>query len=70
MGVMRNAYKILVEEPVRKRPLGRRRWRDNVKEIGYDSVDWIHLPQDRYQWRSLANTVMKFRDEKKKTGVC
>jgi hypothetical protein len=40
MGEKRNAYRILVGEPERKRPLGRprRRWVDNIKmdlrEIG------------------------------------
>jgi hypothetical protein len=40
----------------------RRRWEDNirvdVREMGWKSVDWIHLTQDRDQWRSLVNTVM------------
>jgi hypothetical protein len=45
-------------------PLGRprRRWVDNIKmdlrEIGWDGVDWIDLAQDRDQWRSLVNMVM------------
>jgi len=37
MGEMRNAYKILVGKPERKRPLGRpeRRWEDNIRmDIG------------------------------------
>jgi hypothetical protein len=39
-----------------KRPLGRprRRWVDNIKmdlrEIGWDGMDWIDLAQDRNQW--------------------
>jgi len=24
-------------------------------------VDWIHLAQDRDQWRTVVNTVMKLR---------
>jgi hypothetical protein len=49
------------------RPLGRprRRWVDNIKmdlrEIGWDGMDWINLAQDRDQWRALVNTVMNFR---------
>jgi hypothetical protein len=33
----------------------------SVGEIGWDDMDWIHLAQDRDQWRALVNTVMKFR---------
>jgi hypothetical protein len=57
----------MVEKPQGKRPLGRlrRRWEDNVtmdlREIGWDVMDWIHLSQDRDQWRGLANTVMNLR---------
>jgi hypothetical protein len=63
MGTKMNAYRILVG----KRPLGRsrRRWVDNIKinlrEIGWDGMDWIDLAQDRDQWRALVNTVMKLR---------
>jgi hypothetical protein len=63
----RNAYRILVGKPRRRRPLGRprRRWVDNIKidlrEIGWDSMDWIDLAQDRDQWRAFVNTVMNLR---------
>jgi len=56
---MRNAYKILVRKPEGKRPLGRHRckWEDNIRmdlrEIGWESVDWFHLAQAREQWRAL-----------------
>jgi hypothetical protein len=45
----RNAYRILVGNREGKRPLGRRRrgWVDNIKmdlrEIGWDGMDWIEL---------------------------
>jgi hypothetical protein len=69
MGDTRNAYtrRILVGKPEGKRPLGRprRRWVDNIKmdlrEIGWDGVDWIKLVPDRDQWRALVNTVMNLR---------
>jgi hypothetical protein len=60
----RNAYRILVEKPKGKRPLGRpsRRWVDNIKmNLRYNGVDWIDLAQDRYQWRALVITVMNLR---------
>jgi hypothetical protein len=28
-----------------------------IIEIGWDNVDWIHMAQDRDQWRPLVNTV-------------
>jgi hypothetical protein len=33
----------------------------DLREIGWDDVDWIDLAQDRDQWRTLVNTVMKLR---------
>jgi hypothetical protein len=61
------AYRIMVGEPEGKRPLGgpRHTWMDNIKmdprEIGWDGVDWIHVAQDRDQWRALVNTVLSLR---------
>jgi hypothetical protein len=40
---------------------GRRREDDikvYLKEIVYESVEWIHLAQDRDQWRAVVNTGM------------
>jgi hypothetical protein len=60
----RNVYTILVEKPEGKRPLGRPicRWVDTVKidlrEKGWGGMDWIHLAQNRDQWRALVKTVM------------
>jgi hypothetical protein len=30
----------------------------DLKEIGYEGMDWIHLAQDRDQCHVLVNTVM------------
>jgi hypothetical protein len=67
MGETRNAYRILVGKPERKRPLGRprRRWVDSIKmefrEIRWYGIDWIKLAQDRDQRRAFVNTVMNLR---------
>jgi hypothetical protein len=61
MGTKRNAYTILVVKPEGKRPLGgpKRMWVDNIKtdlrEVGWDGMDWIDLAEDRDQWRALVN---------------
>jgi hypothetical protein len=67
MGAMRNAYNILVGKLEGKRPIGRprRRWDDNIRmdlrEIGWEGVHWMHVSQDREQWRAVVNTVMNLR---------
>jgi hypothetical protein len=56
MGEDRKMYKILVEMPTGKRPLGRlrSRWergiRMDLREIGSGSVEWIQLSQDMDWW--------------------
>jgi hypothetical protein len=66
-GETRNAYRIVVGKPERKRPLGRTRRRrmDNIKmdcrEIGWGGMDRIDLAQDRDQWRNFVNTIMNLR---------
>jgi hypothetical protein len=32
--------------------------RMGLREIGWEGVDWMHLAQDRDQWRCLVNTIM------------
>jgi hypothetical protein len=33
----------------------------DLREIGWGSVDWIQLAQDRDRWRGVVNTVMNLR---------
>jgi hypothetical protein len=33
----------------------------NLKEIGYEEVDWICVIRDRILWRAVVNTVMNTR---------
>jgi hypothetical protein len=67
MGAKRNACRILVGRPEGKRPLVRPRRRGvssikiDLREIGWDYIDWIDLAEDRDQWRALVNTVMNLR---------
>jgi hypothetical protein len=55
-----------VGKPKGKRPLGRprSRWVDNIKmdirDIGWDGVEWINMAQDRDQWKALVNTVLPY----------
>jgi hypothetical protein len=64
MAEKRNTYRLLVEKPEGKWPLGRRRrrWEDNIRtdllELGWGEVDWICLAHDRDRWRALVNSVL------------
>jgi hypothetical protein len=33
----------------------------DLREIGFEDVDWIHWTQDRDRWRAFVNTVMNLR---------
>jgi len=67
MGEERNVYKVLMGKPEGKRPLGRprHRWEDGIRmdlrEIGWGSVEWIQLAQDRDRWQALVNMVMNLQ---------
>jgi hypothetical protein len=64
---MISTYIILIGKSEGKRRLGRTRCRreDNIRillrELGCRRVDWIHLAQDREQWRALVIMVMNLR---------
>jgi hypothetical protein len=56
-------YRLLVEKPGGKRPLGRprHRWVDirmDLVEVGWGDMDWIGLAQDRDRWKALVNSVL------------
>jgi hypothetical protein len=67
IGEKRYQSKILVRKPARKRPLGRPRRRrvNNIKmdlrERGWDGVDWNDIAQDRDQWRALVKMLLNLR---------
>jgi hypothetical protein len=67
MGEGRGVYRVFVEKPEGKRPLGRHwhRWEDNIRtdlrEVGCGCVDWMALAQNRDRWRALVNAVMNLR---------
>jgi hypothetical protein len=69
MEKMRNAYKIFIKKPEGKRPCGRprHRWEDNItmdlRKIGWEGADWMHLSQDRDQRQALVHNVMNFWDQ-------
>jgi hypothetical protein len=67
MGEMINTYKILVTKPEGKRLLGRprHRWVNNItvdlREIGWECVDWMHQAQDRDLWWDLVKILMNLQ---------
>jgi hypothetical protein len=64
---VRDEPEVLVGSSKGKRPLtrSRRRWEDNVeldvRELGWNAADWIHLVQDRNPQRILLNSIMNLR---------
>jgi hypothetical protein len=63
MGEERGLYRVLVEKPEEKRPLGKpgNRWEDSIEmdlhEWYVGVIDWIELAQDRDR-RAIVNEVM------------
>jgi hypothetical protein len=56
-----------MEKSEGNRPLGRpkSRWyyniRKNLRVMGWEGVDWMHLAQDKDQWWVLLNTVINLQ---------
>jgi hypothetical protein len=72
---MKNVYRFLVGKPEGNRPFWglRNRWEDismNLKETGYEGVDWIHLAQDMVQWWALVNIIMNNQVPLKVENFC
>lgn len=54
MGKKRSAYKMLLGKPERNKPLGisGHRWKDNkinVKDRGWEGINWIQPAQDKFR---------------------
>jgi len=67
MGEKRSTYRVLVCKPKVKKPLGRSRlrWRyyinTQLKEIGWEDMDWIDLAQDKDKWLEVVNAAMNLQ---------
>jgi hypothetical protein len=62
---MRSLYNILVRKPKgRDHAEDMRTWEDNIKmdlrKMGWEGVEWMHLAQNTDQWRALVKTVINF----------
>jgi hypothetical protein len=63
-----SAYKVLVGNPEVQTPLGRprHRWEGNIKmdlkEIGWEDMDWMYFAPDRDQWRAHVDRSETFRE--------
>jgi hypothetical protein len=33
----------------------------DLREIGWEGVNWVHMAQDRDQWLAIVNTIMNLR---------
>jgi len=66
-GGLRKAYKMLIRKSEGNRPLGtsahglENNINMNLKATACENMEWMHLAQDREQWRALTHTVMTLR---------
>jgi hypothetical protein len=62
-----NCTRLFEVKPEGKRPLGRprRRWKDgirmNLRDIGWEDVEWVQLAQNRGRWGAVVKAVMNLR---------
>jgi hypothetical protein len=60
----RNVYRVLMGKPEERDHLegqGVDVIKMVLRDIGWRSVDWIQLTQDKDRWRAVVNTVMNLR---------
>jgi hypothetical protein len=63
---IRDLRNILIGRPEGGKPpeKPRSRWEINIRldlrEVGWEVVGWIHLAQDKDQWRAVVNMLMNF----------
>ena len=63
----RSAFKMLIGNSARKRPLGRprHRWEDNIrmdlKEMGIDTRNWVDSAQGGDYWRAFVNATLNLQ---------
>jgi hypothetical protein len=75
MGEGIGVYRVLVERPKDKRPLGKlmHRWEDNIKidlrAIEINGANWIWMDQDGVQWQDFVKTVMNLQVPKRKQYI-
>jgi hypothetical protein len=66
MGEISYSFSVLGGKPEGKRLFGRTRcrWEDNIRmnlrEVGWEGVDWIYLAQDRDQWLRIESSSRLF----------
>jgi hypothetical protein len=63
---MRNVYKILFSKPEGNRPFGRYGVDRKIKGSEWETVNWIHLAQDKGHYRTVMNTAMNLRIKKRR----
>jgi hypothetical protein len=62
MGEKRNAYRVLARRSIgRPRRMCENNIKMDIREVGWGCMDWIHLAQDRDQWKAIVNTAMSLR---------
>jgi hypothetical protein len=69
IGERRCVYRVLVDKPEGKRPLGIpwRRWEDDIQidlhKVGCGGMDWMKLDRDRDRdrWGTLVNALTNLR---------